>query len=383
MKGNINYLLSALLSAGLFSACQIVDDAPVIHPDEYSIVNFQEHEDLMGENQSQGKHIFISLSKVAREDGSITILLNQEGPLERPFTLSSAITSQNTFVVPVQKGIDRVNFKIVPHDDQLSKGHHIISFEIIGAQGPIAVGPSKNYELKLLDDELVGRIKSYETVSDSWKEKRTYHINTIGQLIRETRRIDNPASSISSFEYRYNASNQLIVTYKDFLVPGKRQWINYNYLFDRISKAETVLHDDVISFLTYQYNESGNLSRENYFEKNASGGYDLKNYNTFEYHPDGNIKTSTSYASDGKSGFIVSKTINFGLYLAHPNPTPFYFDVLPNLNMQPHLAQRISIEEGGSTNYYNITYTFDQMGYPLTRTLNGPGGIEVTSYEYF
>lgn len=377
----IDYSFKLFLLMFILAGCNVEEEQPNIAPSDYSELNFEESNGILLENQTEGKHIFLLLSHPAKAKGSIILTMTKEGPQDRPFILSPNIGPQNTIELYVKKGADRVSFKVVPNNDQLAIGHHTIKFDVIATTGPLLAGQSKKHELKLKDDELIGKIKSFETIKGSWKESRTYNINAIGQMTRETRVIENPSTTLSSYEYRYNGSKQLIGISIDFLNPESRRFISYSYTSNRISKAATVVMDLVTAYSDFYYHPDGRLDRENYYENNASGGHVLKKFNLFEYFPDGNIKTFTSYTAEG-TYLVVSKKVSFGQYLNKPNPLPFYFDVIPGLNIQQKLPQQMTIEEGGQTTNYNLTYTFDQMNYPLSRTSNGPGGVEITSYQY-
>jgi hypothetical protein len=290
-----------------------------------------------------------------------------------------ALDANNNLTFIVEPGTSEVTFRAIPINDEILKSHQEVRFEITDTQGSIIKGNQLTYSLNLLDNELMGKPKSYDSYGGGWRVKYNYHYNALGQISFIEWENYTPNKRSGTYTYYY-AENGLI------------ERINHHssrdeYFYQengRIVKSEVVAYGDVVSYSFYDYDPAGNLGAKLNYVKNPYGEYVKDMLFLYLYHDDGNIYKQLTYIpgeEEGEEQLISTRTFG-GYYQDKVNHFPM-FEVIHGVNSQPNMPSYHRVEENGADLQYHLSYEFNDAGNPVSRTVTGSGANEITHYAYY
>ncbi len=345
--------------------------------DENSITaNFSNSKGVLYENTPTGLDIKVLFSAPAIQTGQVVLQL--EGMAETGlFTTQPALDASGRIALPVSAGATVVSLLLTPTDDRLLKGHHTLDFTIAETEGGIIKGQELSFKLSLLDDELAGKAKSYETAGGGWRSKKAYLYDEDGRILAVQWETETPFLRTGTDTYYY-AANGLIER-----VNHTPEQDEYFYQENgRIVRSETIKNGVKTEYSEYDYDLAGNVGGQAQYRRQSNGAYTLSFLYHYLYDFNGNLYSQLTYIpGDDPQNPILISTRTYESYLNIPNPFPV-LEVIPGIQAQPFLPVSYRIEENGSSLSYSFSYEFDGAGNLIKRTTSGSGS-EVTTYQYY
>lgn len=370
MKSTLSILLGFLLV--LLASCSTDDESippqePAPQPSN-SAVEFGD--DITLFENSGSLEVKLEFSKPAIKDGLIQIAIAIPEGLNF-YTMPSA--ANKIITINVEKGDSYTSFSIVPENDNVIKGMKDILFDLNAVSEGFIMGEKKTLAVELIDDELHGKPKSFETITVNWKVKNTYTYT--------------PEGRIHKIEWRKETPNLLTGTETYYYSYGKIARINYSenhdeYFYwdgDIIRSSEIIQNGIKTSFSEYNYNEEGNIGSKHVYYQDPNGGYKESFVYSYLYFPDGNLRLQITFIPDNSiDGYAVISQRYHDNYLDKPNWFPVN-EIVPSLVAQKNLPGSYRILENGVDLSYSFTYQFDTEGKAVKRETNG----ETTTYTYY
>lgn len=343
--------------------------------DQPNPVNFVATQASMQEQFAEGLMVAIGFTLQAVADGEVELeLINAAGLYGTHFTTEpEAIDGKIT--LPVTAGTSFLPVKFIPVDNATLNGHKEFAVRIVGATGAVVKGDRLNLNITLVDDELAGKPKSYETGAGQWKVKRTYEYNESGQIAR----IHVEQNSLNWTEtYHYDENNQLKKITK---------WTSDETIFkrddqNRINRSEEFREGVMKKYTIYSYDQAGNIGEVAVFHRQPTGEFVMSNLFVYLYYSNSNTlyKKLTYYPlPDDEYELITEETYEYFSQILPWNPFPMV-EILPSMNIQSLLPSRYTLSRDGQLYNYPLSYEFNNQGLPVRRTASGG---EVTTYEYY
>jgi hypothetical protein len=343
--------------------------------DQPNLVNFVATEVSVQEQYAEGMMVAIGFSLQAVDAGEVELeLLNATGLYGTHFTTEpEAINGKIT--LPVTAGTSFLPVKFIPVDNVTLNGHKEFSVRIVGATGAVVKGDRLNLNITLVDDELAGKPKGYETGAGQWKVKRTYEYNESGQIAR----IHVEQNSLNWTEtYHYDENN---------LLKKITQWASDETIFkrddqNRITRSEEFREGVMKKYSIYSYDQVGNIGEMAIFHRQPTGEFVMSSLFVYLYYSNSNsvYKRLTYYPlGDDEYELITEETYEYFSQILPWNPFPMV-NILPEVNAQPLFPSRYTLERDGNEYVYDLHYEFNAAGYPISRRT---GSGETTYYQYY
>jgi len=350
----------------------ILDDETAVAADFLSISA------TVAENVDPNSYnVIIAFSTTTPGEGKLKVHMD-EATLNDGFVTNPPMDANQMLEFTIPAGSDGYVFEVKPNDDQVIKGHNLIKFSILEAEGAIIIGSQVNFELIILDDELAFKAKSYESVGGSWRSKKTYVYDELGRIKEVNWESATPGASSGTYTYYY-ADNGLI------------ERINHAANIDeffyqengKIIKSEYVQNGIITAYDEYDYDLAGNVGGKAKYNLQSGGDYVLSLVFLYLFHDDGNLYSQNTYIPvAGEDDYQLISTRTYENYLEVANPF-LGIEILPNIVVQPNLPGSYKVEENGFTIEYDFTYDYNEMGLPIRRYATSNTDSEVTSYEYY
>ncbi len=362
----LGYLIMSLV------ACSSEDDGipwqePIPQPSN-STIEFGD--DLTLFENAGTLEVNLEFNSKAAKDGLIQIAISIPEGLNF-YTMPSA--ANNTITLNIIKGDNSASFSILPENDDLIKGMKDIYFELRSVSEGFTIGTKKNLTVELIDDELHGRPKSFETITGNWKVKNTYSYT--------------PEGKIHKIEWRKETPNLITGTETYYYLNGKIGRINYSqnhdeYFYwdgDIIRSSEIIENGVKTSFSEYEYDPEGNIGSKRVYHQNPNGGYNLSFVFAFLYSTEGNLRMQITFIPDDSfDGYAVISQRFHENYSDKINWFPVN-EIVPTIATQKNLPGTYRIEENGFNLSYSFSYQFNSEGKAIRRETIG----ETTTYEYY
>lgn len=348
----------------------ILDDESVV------AANFFAESGVLYENTPEGFEIKVLFTAAATHDGKVRLRLD-EMPENPTFTTQPALSANGEVELTVSAGAIVASLRVIPTDNALLKGHQSLAFSIIDAEGGIIKGEGLSFVLNLLDDELAGKPRFYETVAGNWRNKKTYHYDENGRIASIAWETATPNTRTGTDTYYYAAN-------------GLLERVNHSgnedeYFYQengRIVRSETIEDGVKTEYSDYDYDAAGNAAGRSQYYRQDNGAYVLSFIFVFLYQTDGNLYKQLSYipGEDPANPILVS-TRSFETYTTSANP--FYtIEVIPGVKTQHLLPASYRLQENNVDLLYHFTYQFREDGLLEKRTTTGAAS-EVTTYGYY
>jgi len=354
------------------------DDEPVVDLVE---ANFLVNQITTGEHESGGSVIEVSLSGPAPASGEIGIeyaSVNIGYGIEIRYGIdfiTEPAAENGKITLALAKGSHQANFKFIPINNQVWLGDRSIVFTLTSGEGCVKLGQLVELQLKITDDELAPKIKSYETVGGGWKVKRSYDYGYDNKLDKITWEQYTPGYLGGTYSYEYQQGR----LHK--MVESANRETFYLWEGDRIVKEEQYTDGLLKKYVLYGYDPAGNIGEAAFHYRQPDGSMKMGLLIVYLYYTDGNLYKKMVYnPANGLENLSLISTVTYENYLDVENPFPL--EILPNVNSQPRLPGTYREEANGSDTFFNFTYEFDDMGRPLKRTATSNIGSEITTYKY-
>jgi hypothetical protein len=341
-------------------------------------VNFVNNESQTLEDINDKFPIKISLSHAAKADGFIKLSIESVDAIYGTHFTTEPALSHGIINLPIAVGNSHAEFWVFPVNDELFNEQRSISYTIVEATGGLEKGVVLQHELRISDDELRGRGKGYEIFAGSWRYKKRYEYNEVGQVSKVYWDQNTPGHSGGVHTYVYNAAQEL-----EKIIESRVREEIFTREGNRIVKSEEYTNGLLTKYTLYGYDAAGNIGEAAVHYRQPDGSIKLSLIFVYLYHTDHNVYKVLSYnASGGADNPVLIGTKTFENYLDVENPFPMV-DILPGYKSQPKLPSSYRIEENGHDITYQFNYHFSNEGRPLSRTATSPSGSETAHYEYY
>ncbi|EOZ93625.1 hypothetical protein A33Q_3571 [Indibacter alkaliphilus LW1] len=374
MKKAVLIIEGILFLMFLFSCCEPKEVLPI---EKNSSVSFSLPFGILEENNAEGIWVRLHLSQAAYEVGEVKIKQISRDDFN-PFTTIPEMRPEGIISLDVPKGSTEIMFKVIPIDDAILTGHKDFTFQIHSVKGKLLVGSLDFFELKFKDDELEGKLKSYETQGAETLYQQQYEYDNRGNIRRVTWKSGINQPQLGQYIYQYNEAGQL----KQIFSEPERLTQIFTYSDGFLSMNERPSFSDDLDFETYAFDEHGRPTAISYKSRKPSGYEELLGYRLFSYYPNGNLETMSYFVFISAHEVELRQKVTYSEYKVNDNPLPF-FDGVPGLLIQPKLPGEIIWEEMESSTTYFLDYEFQSNGMVSHRTLRGPMGDEITKYYYY
>jgi|APTNR8051073442_1049403.scaffolds.fasta_scaffold00001_79 YD repeat-containing protein len=329
------------------------------------------------ENTAIASTVAIGFSHSSPGTGSIEITLASDKAAYGIHYTTEPEATNGKIVLPVEMGIDKVEFNVIPMNDQLFNGDRDITYTITATEGSVDKGQTLTHVLKIKDDELSGMAKGYTIGAGSWGYKREYQYNEQGKLSKILWERNTPGHLAGTYTYEYDASGNLVRMIENDFTETLYTWEN-----GRLVKEESVKDGIVKKYTLYGYDHAGNVGEAAVHYRQPGGELKLGLVFVYLYYLDGNLFKQLTYNPvEGEEEYTLISTRTYENYLSNANPFPI--ELLPNVNSQPNLPGSYRVEENGHDILYTFFYEFDDNGKPVERTASSSSGSETVYYEYY
>ncbi|QOI96099.1 MAG: hypothetical protein HRU69_00800 [Flammeovirgaceae bacterium] len=374
--GNRNLLFTiGSVTTGLLIGTEKSLHVTIFENEQPNLVNFEATEGSLQEQFTEGMIVTLGLSLQAVDAGEVELeLVNATGLYGTYFTTEpEAINGKIT--MPVAAGTSSLPIKFIPVNNLTLNGHREFVVRIIDASGSVMKGDMLELNITLIDDELAGKPKSYETGAGEWKTKRVYEYNESGQIAR----IHVEQNSLSWTEtYHYDENN---------LLKKITKWTTDETIFkrdnqNRITRSEESREGVMKKYSIYSYDQAGNIGEVAVFHRQPTGEFVMSNLFVYLYYSNSNtvFKKLIYYPLPGDEyALIQEETFEYLASNYTQNPFPMV-DILPGVNSQPLYPSKYTLSRDGKVYTYYLSYEFNPVGYPVSRTI---GSREATRYQYY
>jgi hypothetical protein len=194
------------------------------------VVNFATLEATVYENDFVGIVIKITLTVPAQQAETLKVKIQNDNTT-LPFIGQPAYDQMNELTIQIPKGSTEVSFKVIPIDDNLSLRHRDFRFEIFSLSEGLLKGFNIYFDLRILDNETLGLIKSIETTGMGY-HKREYEYTHFGSYQRILFRNHENQSQLAQNMYQYNDAGKMVIEES-----GQAFTYQFNYTIDSSGKV--------------------------------------------------------------------------------------------------------------------------------------------------
>lgn len=382
VEGNQTLLITIAESNGFILGAQktfelVIEDDDTNGPDPVlSTANFIAQSESVKENEVEAIEYKIVLSPAVSVESKVVVEINASKAgtfITQPASVNNQITLE------ASAGSTELSFTLIPINNAEITGHTEVEFSIVSVEGSVIMGTNLEQEVTIIDDELAGKLKSYEINAGENGEKRTYEYDTRGRIAKVITVRNAPHNSTTLTDtYFYDEQNRIV---------KKNLWLGRDILYtwsnNQIERADVYQDGVLIQYANYAYDDHGNLAGVEPFYKQLDGSFKDGGVTVYLYFTDGNLYKSLTYNSSPNED-VLWTTRTYEQYRSEDAPIAM-IEVLPNVEMQKNLAGSYRFENHmtGQDEVYSITYEFLPNGLPSKRTASTPGDTQVTMYQYY
>lgn len=344
----------------------------------FSLVNFNANQTTISEN-AVGPHGYkILFTPAVTEESTVVIGITTDNTTA--FT-TNPVSVNNTITLQAPVGTTELSFTIAVINNSDFNGDTKVEFTILSTDGSVVKGTQLKQDITITDDELMGMLKGYETISGDGTEKRTYEYNSKGQVAKIRIERNAPYNPTTLTEtYFYDEQDRLI---KINMWLGRD--IIYSWNNNRIERADVYQDGVLIQYANYAYDEHGNVAGVEPFYKQQDGIFKRGLFSIYLYFTDGNVYKALTYTDSPNSEEpVLITTRTYDQYTDVSAPISM-FEIIPTIKTQKHLAGSYRMENHsiGSDMQYSITYEFRQDGKPSKRIASASGDTQTVIYHYY
>jgi hypothetical protein len=353
------------------------EDDSVVSP-VLSTVNFIPWTGSINEINQQGQPLTIQFSRPLESEGSIEIDVNSSNAIYNKHYLTRPGAVDGKIMLTPAIGQEVTLVTIVPINNAVITGELEISLTISTTAGALNKGTQLNQVVRIADDELINKPKSYEIQAGLWGLKKRYEYDEQGKIQYVHIESTNPIKSTRTETYYYDLAGRIerINTY-----PHIDRW--YTWMEDRIIKSETIDRGVIKEYTEYDYDAQGNVSGTANYYRQSDGQFKLGSLIVYLYFSDGNLYKSLYYIpTEGSEEYTLISTRTYEEYLATENPFPMV-DILPTQKTQKQLPASFRMEENGVNLVYDFLYEFNSEGLVTKRTATTGRTSETVYYLYY
>lgn len=315
------------------------------------------------------------LKEPAAVTGDLWVLL--EGHNSFPYISTvPACDPQGLIHLKVAKGDRKLQFKLRVEDDQLLRGHQKLSFRLATSDGSWLGGGGQQLVVKVIDDELRNKPRSWESLGGGWSSKNTYEYDEQGRISKVHWENRSPGLRQGTYTYYY-AANGLVERINRY--PNVDDYFTHEN--GRILRSKTIRDGVMKSYTNYEYDLAGKVIGAVQYYLQPSGEYKMSMRYHYTYHPSGNLHQRLHYTPDAGGGFSLVEKHSYEDYTRTANPF-LLMELVPNLQSQAQMPASYSLDAHGMSLSYNFRYDTNREGLPVTRYTSGSAN-EVARYTYY
>lgn len=320
------------------------------------------------ENQTEELEIKIDFSVPVPGEATVKVKVEGDGVEDFLATIPPMDTN-NIIDLPVPSGVWNVGIGLRPNNNATFDQHKILKFSIIEVSGPITRGDRLNLDLKVKDDELLGKLQSVEIINGNNTLLKTLEYGTNGRISKVL--IEENASGYSLPQnYHYDENGRLTSLSG---TTGDGEYLTWEN--GEIVKREKMTGFFGINQSFFEY-ENGKLSGRRDFVLDGNRNATETDRITYSYHSSGNLKTAVhSSLVEGAWKEISIRTYDAYGQITHPFP----LEAGPGLPLQQHLNGTLTIKQNNEIRSLYYANTFDADGKLLSRH----NGQEIINYSYY
>lgn len=320
------------------------------------------------ENETEELGLPIEFSVPVPGDATIKVKVEGEG-VENYLTTVPPMDANNIIELSVPSGVWKVEIGLQPKNNAVLNNHQDIQFSIVEVSGPITKGDRLELDLRLKDDELVGKLQSVQIVEGSNEILKTIEYDSGGRISKVLSE-ENASGVVITQNYSYDNEDRLtgIST-----TPGDGEYLTWEN--DKIVKTEKMTGFFGTSQSYFEY-ENGKLVRKRDFDLDSNRNATETDRYTYTYHTSGNLK-SLVHTSLVNGVWLEISIRTYDSYSEVTNPFPL--EAAPGLYLQEQLNSTLMIKQNNSTQNLYYSHTFNEAGKVVTRQ----NGQEVITYSYY
>ena len=359
-----------------FELAVLDDDSPAGSGE--SELNFITSNEQITESGSEWHEIKIRVNDFTTGTGTAIIEANSTNAVFGTHYISEPAFVNNRITLTAS-ATQTLTFKVkAVNNDQLN-GNKSVTFTLRETTGNLVIGSSKSDMLSVIDDELSGLPKGYDSRGGTWASKKTYEYDEKARVSKVNWESYTPYKKTGTETYYYNQWDQLT---RINTSPGSD--ILYSYVDARIFLAQRIENGVLEGYTNFDYDEHARLAGYQIFESQPGGTFINISIVVLLYYPTGNLYKKLVYmpAASAEEEPVLLTTETFDSYLNNENPFPM-IDVLPNVKTQKTLPTSYRFEGHGRDLQYYFSYEFTYDGKVSKRTVSGPGPSETATYEYY
>ncbi|UZR96547.1 hypothetical protein [Chondrinema litorale] len=152
----------------------------IIEDEDASYISFVDSLTSITENNTVRTSIKLALTSSAPAECSVTIQLSNWENAK--FTTDPAFNENGQIILPVVLGTSNLSFDILPTNNNVLNGHFEFNASIVAVSGAILKGAKIKTFINILDDELIGKAKSYESAGGNWKSRKIFVYDENGKI---------------------------------------------------------------------------------------------------------------------------------------------------------------------------------------------------------
>jgi hypothetical protein len=372
---NVDFTIEAV-TAGLVIGTEKVLTVTIFESDQPNLVNFVSAAGSFIEYFEDGFVVSIGLSLMALGEGVIEVELANAESLYGTYFTTEPVAVDGKITLVVEPGIGHLPIKFIPVNNATLNGHKEIGLTITATSGAVAKGNQLGFSLTLLDDELLNKPRSYETVAGTWRAKEVYEYNESGQIARVMWE-QNALSGTNTYHYDNNGVLEKI---------SESATVETRYTRDaqgRIILSEKFNAGVLKAYTIYSYDDAGNVGEAAEFNLQPNGEYVMSTLFIYLYYINTNhlFKRLTYYPVEGGEDFDLIQEETYEYYVQYYPVNPFpMVEILPGINAQPFYPSKYILSRDGQVFSYPLTYVFNPQGLPERRTTSSG---EATTYQYY
>ena len=353
----------------------IKDDDNV--PAHESIVNFIDNPLTVREEMGATITYQLHLSEPAATHSSVEISIHSPTAIYGRHLGTLPEMTDGKLILPINKGQKIASFQVVVNNDNEIGGELSVVFSITGTAGSLTRGTLTSQRLIVVDDELKGFARGYETVSGNDIRKEFYEYDSKGRRWRVRWQTYTPYLREGVDTYTYDDNDRIL-----FIEKTSGKSIHYTWANSRIVKAEVRSNAILTEYAEYDYDVQGNVAGSAHYFRQQDNTYRRGLRHVYLYFMDGNIYKSLTYVQSGDEEPVLVSTRTYEGYTTWPNAFPMV-EILPGIRSQTLLAGRYRVEEAGTEISYNLTYEFNAEGRPEKRIASSTQGTQTAVYFYY
>lgn len=340
-----------------------------------TIINFDLVEGTIIESNSM--LITLKLSEPATRSSVATLLFTQQENSQQ-FSTIPAMNVDNTLNLPVPIGSEEVSFIINITDDAFFHTHDILTIEIQSVNDGLEKGENDSTVIQLLDNELLGRPKSYLNQGGIWSFENTYEYDLQGRISKIHWVKNTPTTTTGTTTYYY-ADNGLI----ERINTHSNEDEYFYQVNGKIVKSEMIENGVLLSYKMYDYDTQGNVAGFAEYHRLDDGSYTSTNIVLYLYYQDNNLYKQMIFTpGEGEAEPILSVERTYHSYGSETNEWAT-LEVIPGFRTQRNLPASVVMKENDVEIVYQMSYSFDDQGKLTGRASASQYGLETVSYTYY